>query len=224
MKLGAFWWKKLGEKKLYNSTVRWSALLGISFFGTAGAVLLGLLSLIGTVERYRLSTSNVKSVYHWIFIFTVIFCLLGIAYLTSAGFVFARALIITFFFRKIFGFMPPTTLEGVKTLQGAVDNYIRGKAKWLNEVYKKEQSLQEEMRLFRTCGESCDTSEELERLVKTVSSREALIKKYRSMIPEARKGFYKAYNTARSKYLPVPFEVRGFKASFKDYLPKNVAA
>jgi hypothetical protein len=219
MRLGPYWWKRLGDKKIFDTEIRKCVLISFSLLGVALTMWMGLVVWIGDMEHYRSSTEAVKSIYQMIFISAVAPGLSGVVILTRIGITFAKTLIATLRFWKIFDFPPPTTKEGAEILQSAVDSYIRAKAKWLDEVYKTEQRIQEDMCSLRTSSKSCYTSEQLKNLVKTVSSQEAEIKRYRDMIPGARKGFYRALDAAQSPFLPFSFLI---KESYKEYLPKNV--
>jgi hypothetical protein len=224
MRLSPYWWEKLGKKKVYNSTARQCLLLGISLFGTAAVTWLGLISLVG-VERYRSSTSNVKSIYDLIFIFTVIFGLLGIAYLTGTGVVFVRTLVASLRFRTIFGFSPPTTDEGHETTQLIVDRILSFRAIARAKEYSRGEELLEIIRANRLKIAKWGTAEGLlEDPIRGVGTLVAQLEHKLGELEKpkktAEKNYYEARDAARSHYLPLPFVVR---KSFKDYLSKKVA-
>lgn len=224
MRLGPYWWEKLGNKKVYNSTARQCLLLGISLLGTAAVTWLGLISLVG-VERYRSSTSNVKFIYDLIFILTVIFGLLGNTYLTGAGVVFVKSLIASLRFQTIFGFSPPVTDEGQRTVQLIVDRILSFRAIARAKEYMREEELVKIIQANRLKIANWGTPEGLlEDPIRGVGTHVAQLEHKLGELKKpkktAEKNYYEARDVARSSYLPLPFKV---KESYKDYLPKNVA-
>lgn len=228
MQLGQYWWKRLGEKKAYNSTVRKCALLGISLFGTATVTWTGVVSLV-SVERFQSSTPNVKSIYELISIYTVIFGLifglLGIACLTGAGVILVRTLFATLRFRTVFGFSPPATYEGQKAIQLAVDRVLTYRAIDRQRWYSGKEKIMESIRANRQAIAECDNYDRestaggpIQQIGTLVTQLEYELSKLEKGKNKAERRYYKTRDAARNPSLPIPFQV---KDSFKEYLPKK---
>lgn len=114
-------------------------------------------------------------------------------------------------FRLEFGFSPPTTPDGVKALQNAVDAKIKERAMWLKRIYLSEEQSRERLHALSTSL----LPQQLKQLAGAVAAEEARIKSLKGMVKHARECFYGARDIARSKHLPVPFQV---KEKLEEYL------
>lgn len=209
MRLGAYWWKRLGEKKFGDRTVRCSAVSGSIFIGIATAAWVGL---VGTGYYWPPEVRIICS----ILIYAA--WLSGTMILACAGFVLVRTLIATLRFRAIFGFSPSVTTEGYRALEAVIEGMLTLRAVALEREYKREEKALEYIRSERMVVDHSDGEKLLQDIGGSIAGHEFDLSGLEPAKKKARRSFYRARNAARSPYLPLPFKV---KESYKNYLPQE---
>lgn len=228
MRLGPYWWKRLGEKKLgenntrFGLTIREHTLWAVSFlaiavFSFVGAFYFKGIAAIPLVNGiYRPGGLALVALLLMILaLMSGVFC---IFFSACAGVVFVRSLFATLRFRTIFGFSPPTTDGGRKAIKAIMERILTFRAVALDEEYMREEKSKEYM---RTCGKAAVTRSDREVLLQSagasIVAEEFNLGALGQAKERAKREYYRARNAARSPYLPLPFEV---KESYKDYLPR----
>lgn len=225
MRLGSYWWKRLEEKKVYNSTVRECTLWATYLLGIAA------LSFVGASYLKRIATTPlVNGIYRpgglavvalLLMILALMSSMFGIIFSAGAGVVFMRSLFATLRFRTIFSFSPPVTIEGQKAIQLAVDRILAFRAIARQKEYSREEELVEAIEEHGRVIAGSGHKETWINVAASIAQFEHELGELQESKREAERNYYRARDAARSHHLPFPFEV---KKSFKDYLPKKVAA
>lgn len=227
MRLGPYWWKQLGKKRVGEIEIRkWSIYIPIFLGITLVTSLIFLLLLemkIITVDEIAKNESNpfLPIVVLAIAATIIITSITTITCLLIVGIASVKALIATLRFRTIFGFSPPVTLEGQKAIQLAVDRILAFRAIARAKEYSREEviiGIIKEIEDKIRSNVDCD----LQAFGKAIVMHETRLSELEKSKKEAEKNYYEARDAACNSFLPIPFEV---KKSFQDYFysPKKVA-
>lgn len=219
MRLGPYWWKRLGEKYILQRHVWGYFQFGSILTLTPITILVALYFSFSDIETSHLDETT---------IFITALCasialaieIVGIAFIIIAGIALTKTMIATLRFKTVFGFSPPVTDEGHKIIQLAVDRILTFRAIAREEEYSREEKIIEAIRKNKifVAGLIDNKGDYIRDVARNVVSLEQELGKLEKSKKKAEKNYYKARNTARNPFLPIPFMVKDFKS----YLPKEV--